>query len=104
MWIYTSTPHTPSWRSASLVKHRDNFTLLYSLTYVVNAGYLIFNPDSPCECLADEGIRFNHELIVKRKNVDWGVGNVTGRISSGRTNLRALRRGASIRGLLEKFQ
>jgi hypothetical protein len=27
MWVYTSTPHTPSWRSAWLVKHRDNFTL-----------------------------------------------------------------------------
>jgi hypothetical protein len=26
MWIYTSTPYTTSWRSASLVKHRDNFT------------------------------------------------------------------------------
>jgi hypothetical protein len=25
LWIYTSTPHTPSWRSAQLVKHRDNF-------------------------------------------------------------------------------
>jgi hypothetical protein len=24
MWIYTSRPHTSSWRSA---KHRDNFTL-----------------------------------------------------------------------------
>jgi hypothetical protein len=23
-WIYTSTPHTPSWRSAKLVKHRCN--------------------------------------------------------------------------------
>jgi hypothetical protein len=28
MWIYTSTPHTPSWRSAQLIKHGDNFTLL----------------------------------------------------------------------------
>jgi hypothetical protein len=27
MWKYTSTPHTPSWLSAYLVKHRDNFTL-----------------------------------------------------------------------------
>jgi hypothetical protein len=26
MWIYTSTPHTPSWRSAQLVKHRENVT------------------------------------------------------------------------------
>jgi hypothetical protein len=26
-WIYTSTPHTPSWRSSELVKHRDSFTL-----------------------------------------------------------------------------
>jgi hypothetical protein len=25
MRIYTSVPHTPSWRSASLVKHRDTF-------------------------------------------------------------------------------
>jgi hypothetical protein len=28
MWIYTSTPNTPSWRSAKLVQHRDNFTFL----------------------------------------------------------------------------
>jgi hypothetical protein len=28
MWIYTSTPHTPSWRSAQLVKGRDNFSFL----------------------------------------------------------------------------
>jgi hypothetical protein len=27
MWIYTSTPHMPSWCSAYLVKCRDNFTL-----------------------------------------------------------------------------
>jgi hypothetical protein len=26
MWIYTTTPHTPSWRSAWLVKHKVNFT------------------------------------------------------------------------------
>jgi hypothetical protein len=25
-WVYTSTIHTPSWRSAYLVKYRDNFT------------------------------------------------------------------------------
>jgi hypothetical protein len=30
MWIYTSTP-TPSWHSAELVKHRDNFTLRANL-------------------------------------------------------------------------
>jgi hypothetical protein len=29
MWIYTPTPNTPSWRSAYLVKHRDNFTFLH---------------------------------------------------------------------------
>jgi hypothetical protein len=28
MWIYTSTPHTPSRHSAYLIKHRDNFYLL----------------------------------------------------------------------------
>jgi hypothetical protein len=26
VWICTFTPHTSSWRSAYLVKHRDNFT------------------------------------------------------------------------------
>jgi hypothetical protein len=26
-WIYRSTPHTPSWCNALLVKHRDNFAL-----------------------------------------------------------------------------
>jgi hypothetical protein len=31
MWIYTSTPHTVSWRSVSLVKHRDNFTFYFLL-------------------------------------------------------------------------
>jgi hypothetical protein len=35
MWMYTSTPYTPSWHSAWLVKHRDNFTLFYLLlTYI----------------------------------------------------------------------
>jgi hypothetical protein len=29
-WIYTSTPHTPSWRSVCLVKHWDNFTFFTS--------------------------------------------------------------------------
>jgi hypothetical protein len=32
MWIYTSTPHTSSRRSAQLVKHRDNFTFTFTLT------------------------------------------------------------------------
>jgi hypothetical protein len=27
-WIYTPIAHTPSWHSAQLVKHRDNFTFL----------------------------------------------------------------------------
>jgi hypothetical protein len=31
MWIYTSTPHTPSWRSAYLVKRKDNFTFFIVL-------------------------------------------------------------------------
>jgi hypothetical protein len=26
-WIYTSTPPKSSWRSASLIKHKDKFTL-----------------------------------------------------------------------------
>jgi hypothetical protein len=30
MWVYTS-PHTPSWRCAELVKHRDTFTLPFFL-------------------------------------------------------------------------
>jgi hypothetical protein len=30
-WIYTSLPHTSSWRGASLVKHRDNFTFYSQL-------------------------------------------------------------------------
>jgi hypothetical protein len=29
MWIYTSTPHTPSWRSASLIKHMTTLLLPY---------------------------------------------------------------------------
>jgi hypothetical protein len=29
IWIYTPTPHTPSWRSVSLVKHRNNFTFTF---------------------------------------------------------------------------
>jgi hypothetical protein len=28
-WIYTATPHTSSWHSAWLVKHRANFILMY---------------------------------------------------------------------------
>jgi hypothetical protein len=34
-WIYTSTPHTPSWRTAYLVMHRDNFTSK-SITSCIN--------------------------------------------------------------------
>jgi tryptophan synthase alpha subunit len=30
MLIYISTPYTPSWRIAQLVKHRDNFIYLLS--------------------------------------------------------------------------
>jgi hypothetical protein len=29
MWVYTSTPHAPSWRSVCLLKQRDNFTFLW---------------------------------------------------------------------------
>jgi hypothetical protein len=29
IWIYTSTLHTPSWCSAKLVTHKDNFTFFY---------------------------------------------------------------------------
>jgi hypothetical protein len=31
IWIHTSPPHSPSWHSAELVKHRDNFNLLGKL-------------------------------------------------------------------------
>jgi hypothetical protein len=31
MWLYTSTPHTPSGDSAQLVKQRDNFAIFYTL-------------------------------------------------------------------------
>jgi hypothetical protein len=34
-WIHTSTPHTPSWRSAQLVKHRDKFTFVSLEVYEV---------------------------------------------------------------------
>jgi hypothetical protein len=30
MWIYTSTPHTSSWRSAYLVKHGDSFAFYFA--------------------------------------------------------------------------
>jgi hypothetical protein len=33
MWIYISTRHTPSWRSAQLVKHRNNFTVTLPLSH-----------------------------------------------------------------------
>jgi hypothetical protein len=34
-WIYTSTPRTPSWRSASLVKHRDDFTFIIYIIIII---------------------------------------------------------------------
>jgi hypothetical protein len=40
MWIYTSTPHASSWRSAQLVKHRDNFTFTTSVCYLVTHTFL----------------------------------------------------------------
>jgi hypothetical protein len=45
-WIYTSTPHTPSWRGTQL-KHRDNFTFtlyqnMYSkCSYAVSGNWII---------------------------------------------------------------
>jgi hypothetical protein len=33
MWIYTFTPHTASWLSAELLKHRDKFTCFFYLPY-----------------------------------------------------------------------
>jgi hypothetical protein len=45
MWIYTSTPHTPSCRSAYLVKHRDNFTLFYVLS-AISVGFIHYSPKS----------------------------------------------------------
>jgi hypothetical protein len=38
MWIYTSTPHTPSWRSALLVKHRNNFNFTFRIRLVLTHG------------------------------------------------------------------
>jgi hypothetical protein len=34
MWLYTSTPHTSSWRSAELVKHRENFTFYLTVRQI----------------------------------------------------------------------
>jgi hypothetical protein len=43
MWIYTATPHTPSWRSAQLVKHRDNFSKKQRTVNLKNIYFLIYN-------------------------------------------------------------
>jgi hypothetical protein len=47
MWIYTSTPHMPSWCSAYLVKHRDSFTSLPFIIklYIVHRSYVITGSD-----------------------------------------------------------
>jgi hypothetical protein len=34
MWIYTSTPHMPSWRSTYLVTHRTTLPLPYIATFL----------------------------------------------------------------------
>jgi hypothetical protein len=41
MWIYTSTPPTPSWRSGKLVKHKYNYTLLLIYIYMYLRTVLI---------------------------------------------------------------
>lgn len=40
-WTYTSSPHTSSWRSALLVKHRDNF---YGWKYEHTEALLTYSP------------------------------------------------------------
>jgi hypothetical protein len=46
IWIYTSTPHTPSWHSASLVNHRDKLNFLYqaisSVTKITASSFVLF--------------------------------------------------------------
>jgi hypothetical protein len=44
IWIYTPLPYTPSWRSAKLIKHRDNFTF-YVIRCWERLSYL--KPSSP---------------------------------------------------------
>jgi hypothetical protein len=48
MWIYISTPNTPSWRS-----HRDNFTLFYNLSNIHECFLLCHSCFSlyTCRCI-----------------------------------------------------
>jgi hypothetical protein len=41
-WIYTFTPHPSSWRSAWLVKHRDNFTFIIIIIIIVVVFIFVF--------------------------------------------------------------
>jgi hypothetical protein len=41
-WIYTSTPHTSSWRSTSLIKYRDSYTFLHLSCPVCDSGCSFF--------------------------------------------------------------
>jgi hypothetical protein len=33
IWVYTSLPHTPRWRSANFIKYRDNFTFYHRFLF-----------------------------------------------------------------------
>jgi hypothetical protein len=53
MWIYTSLPHTPSWRSVSLFKHRD-FTFL-PLTDIYNSNISMWPTTDASFCSSSKG-------------------------------------------------
>jgi hypothetical protein len=48
-WVYTSTPHTPSWLIPFLVKYRDNFTFtLYSESNEMLLNFDLHQTQSLC--------------------------------------------------------
>jgi hypothetical protein len=52
-------PHTPSWRSAYLVKHRDNVTLLYYIQYAnfcTKSLFFLENNKALSQCRRHAGV------------------------------------------------
>jgi hypothetical protein len=54
--IYLHNPNTPSWRGSQLIKHEDNFTLLYfTLLYFIN-WFISKSRDSSVGIALDYGL------------------------------------------------
>jgi hypothetical protein len=75
MWIYTSIPHTSWWRSAYLVKYRDNFTF----TLFFSFHMLGPRPYSTSEWISDSMNLWTYSIgLLGRASAHWNAYVSTG--------------------------